>query len=125
MHSELSSEHHVYKGRVVFGGNNVRDENGVAAVYAEQGTSASHMICAKFLDAIARLPGYTGQDSDAQKAYTQASLGDFEGNTETWIDLPSDQWPSAWKGKFNRPIVRRLRNLYGHPLSGVVLGKAL
>ena len=48
----------MYKGRVVLGGNQVKDENGVAAIYAEQGTSASHhMICAKLLDAIARLPG--------------------------------------------------------------------
>ena len=70
---------------MVLGGNDVRDEHGVQAVFQEQGTSASHMICAKFLDAIARLPGYTGQDSDAQKAYTQASLGDLEGDTETYL----------------------------------------
>ena len=62
----------MYKGRVVFGGNQIKDENGIQAVFAEQGTSASHMICAKFLDAVARLPGYAGEDADAQKAYTQA-----------------------------------------------------
>ena len=67
------------KGRVVFQGNNVKNENGLAAVFQEQGASASHMICAKLLDAISRLPGYSGQDADAQKAYTQAMLSDFEG----------------------------------------------
>ena len=52
-HSELPEKFHVYKGRAVFGGNQIKDENGVQAVFAQQGTSASHMICAKFLDAIA------------------------------------------------------------------------
>ena len=118
-HSELAAKHHVHKGRVVFGGNNVTDENCIQAVYQEQGTSASHMICAKFLDALARLPGYNGEDSDAQKAYTQVMLADFEGNTETWIELPVDQWPKSWHGKYKRPIVRLLRNLYGHPLAGL------
>ena len=70
---------------MVLGGSNVRDEHGVQAVFQEQGTSASHMICAKFLDAIARIPGNAGEDSGAQKAYTQALLSDFEENTETWI----------------------------------------
>ena len=77
-HSELSPEHHVHKGRVVLGGNNVRDENGAQAVFQEQGTSASHMICAKFLDAIARFPGNAGSDSDAIGAYTQVPLQSLE-----------------------------------------------
>ena len=118
-HSELEEDKHVYKGRVVFGGNNVRDENGVLAVFQEQGTSASHMVCAKFLDAVARMPGCSGEDADATKAYLQAHLKDFEGNTETWIELPKDQWPKHWHGKYHRPVVRLLRNLYGHPLAGL------
>ena len=118
-HSELSSDKHVYKGRVVFGGNNVRDENGVLAVFQEQGTSASHMVCAKFLDAIARMPGCDGQDADACKAYLQAYLSEFEGDTETWVILPEDQWPTSWIGKYKNPVVRLLRNLYGHPLAGL------
>ena len=111
---------------MVFGGNNIRDENGLQAVFAEQGTSASHMICAKFLDAVARIEGYDGRDSDAQKAYTQAKMASFEGNTETWIDLPVDQWPDEWKKKgYRRPIVRLIRNLYGHPLAGLYWEKHL
>ena len=80
------------------------------------------MICAKFLDAISRLPGYCGQESDAQKAYTQAHLKDHEGNTETWIEMPKDQWPDSWH-EIERPVVRLLRNLYGHPLAGLYWGK--
>ena len=96
----------------------MRDANNMQAGFAEHATSASHMVCAKFLDALARTPGCSGQDADACKAYTQALLKDFEGNTETWIELPSEMWKPSWKG-IHRPHVRLKRNLYGHPLAGL------
>ena len=80
----------------MFGGNDIRDENGVQAVFQEQGASASSMVAAKLLDALARTPGYTGQNSDACKAYTQCLLKDFEGNTQTWVEIPIDRWPDEW-----------------------------
>ena len=43
----------------------MKDEYGYQAVFSEQGTSASHMAAAKFLDAIARFQGNDGEDSDA------------------------------------------------------------
>ena len=52
----------------------MKDEEGFYAVFSEQGTSASHLAAAKFLDAIARFPGNTGSDSDAIGAYTQVPL---------------------------------------------------
>ena len=72
-HSELAPAFRRYKGRVVFRGDQVRDESGYYAVFSEQGTSASHMAAAKFLDAIARCPGNNGEDSDAVGAYTHKS----------------------------------------------------
>ena len=95
-HSELEAIYHKYKGRVVFGGNQIRDEMGVLAVFQEQGASASSMTAAKLLDALSRMPGYDGQNADAFKAYTQASFKDFEGDTETWVELPRDRWPDSW-----------------------------
>ena len=62
-HSELAAQFHVYKGRVVFGGHDVRDEEGIKAVFQEQGTSASHMVCAKILDALARMPNMSGREA--------------------------------------------------------------
>ena len=103
----------------MLGGNNVRDEYGAIAVFAEMGASASSMTAAKFLDYIACLPGCHGEDADATKAYTQAHLKDFEGDSETWVEIPEDQWPKEWRGKFRRPVIRLLRNLYGHPLAGL------
>ena len=83
-HSELEEKYRSLKGRIVFRGDNVRDESGHLAVFSEQGTSASHLAAAKLLNAIARMPENDGQDSDATGAYTQAEhAGD-----ETWVFLP-------------------------------------
>ena len=70
-HSEQEKSKRRYKGRIVFRGDEVRDEDGFYAVFSEQGTSASLMAVAKFLDAIARMPGNAGEDDDAIGAYTQ------------------------------------------------------
>ena len=52
-HYELDPQNHAYKGRVVLRGDGVKDDEGYRAVWSEQGTSASHIAAAKFLDAIA------------------------------------------------------------------------
>ena len=70
-HAELNKEVQKYKGRVVFRGDQVKDETGFHAVFTEQGASASQVAAAKFLDTIARMPGMGGQAADAVKAYTQ------------------------------------------------------
>jgi hypothetical protein len=61
------------------------------------------------------IPGHKTSTADAVKAYVQAYL-----NSEhpTWISLPPELWPAAWKGKFKRPMVRLIKSLYGHPESG-------
>jgi len=113
-HSELAEALRRYRGRVVSRGDNVRDEEGFYAVFSEQGTSASHLASATFLDAIARMPGNDGEDSGAIGAYTQCEL---EG-PPTWITLPSDQRPASW-AQFKNPVCRLRLNLYGHPLAGL------
>ena len=114
-HSELRKAVREFKGRIVFRGDIVRDESGCFAVFSEQGTSASHLSAAKFLDAIARMPGNDGQDSDAVGAYTQCELK----GVETWVRLPRTQWPKHWHGKYHNPVVRLRVSLYGHPLAGL------
>ena len=43
-HPELAEAYEKYKGQVVFGGSQIRDENCVLAVFNEQGASASSMV---------------------------------------------------------------------------------
>ena len=79
--AQLGPEHQRHKGRIVFRGDDVKDQEGAYAVFNEQGTSASHLAAAKFLDAVARMPGMDGHDSDATSAYTQCELG----GPLTWV----------------------------------------
>ena len=102
-----------WKGRVVFQGNNVKDQNNNVAVYQEMSSCGSLMIAGKLIDAIGCLPVYIAMQADAQQAYTQSELGGYE----TWIFLPRDQWPPSW-AKFRNPVVPLRLALYGHPLSG-------
>lgn len=91
-HSELSSEYWSYKGWVVFQGNNVKDENVCSAVFSEQGTSASHLAAAKFLDAMGRMNGNDGPDSDAMSGYTQVE----HTGVDTWVFIPKDWQLKSW-----------------------------
>ena len=119
-HSKLPPARRKYKGRVVFQGNMVKDAEGLMAVFAELGSSASLMSASKLLDAVAMLPGCAGEQSDAEQAYTQARFGHGEKHpVETWVRLPKERWPKEWHGKFRDPVVPLRLALYGRPLSGV------
>ena len=111
-----------YKGRVVFRGDQVRDEAGFYAVFSEQGTSASHLAAAKFIDAISRFPDCDGENADASSAYTQVRFEDLiaDGHDipETWTSLPKHIRPPSW-ANIPDPVCRLEVNLYGHPLAGL------
>ena len=125
--SELSENLQTYKGRVVFRGGAVKDESGFYAVFTEQGASASQMAAAKFLDAIARMPGMKGEASDAVSAYTQVFMAEaprllkLPGTEcpDTWISLPRERRPASWDN-IKDPVVPLECNLYGHPLAGLL-----
>ena len=125
-HSGLNLEEPEYKGRVVFRGDKVKDGHGYYAVFSEQGTCSSHMSATKMLDALARCPDCDGEDSDAQGAYTQVKLCDVEELLEkdvfvhTWVHLPRNRWPPGWEDKYDKPVVKLQRNLYGHKLAGLL-----
>lgn len=50
------------------------------------------------IDIIGRQQGWRIQQSDVQQAYNQSGLH----GTETWIFLPSGQWPNGWESKYRR-----------------------
>ena len=108
-------------------GDWVNDEYGFQAVFTEQGASASHMVAAKTLDGIARMPGMAGSAADARSAYTQVHMSMVKRPLqlpddqcpEIWVSLPQDRWPKEWQW-IEDPAVPLLRNLYGHPLAGLL-----
>jgi hypothetical protein len=114
--SELPKGHpeRKYKGRVVFQGNNVRDQGGEYALFEELSSAPATMEAGKAVDAYGLVEGNLCQQADGTSAYTQALLG----GVETWIRLPPERWPKHWIGKYIDPVVPLRLALYGHPDAG-------
>ena len=93
----------------------------------KKGSSASQMTAAKVMDVISRLPGCAGQAADAVSAYTQVKMEDAPSLSkipksecpDIWIRLPKHKWPKSWSS-MEDPVVPLERNLYGHPLAGLL-----
>ena len=125
--AELEAKHQKYKGRVVLRGDIAKDDLESYAVFTEQGSSASQMTAAKVMDIISRLPGCAGQVADAVSAYTQIKMKDApkllkipkSECPDIWIRLPRHKWPESWSS-MEDPVVPLERNLYGHPLAGLL-----
>ena len=62
-----------FKGRVVFLGNQVRDQNWEMAMFQELGSNPATMGASKACDCFASLVGNAGGQADATAAYTQWS----------------------------------------------------
>ena len=85
------------------------------------------MTAAKVMDIVSRLPGCAGQAVDAVFAYTQVKMEGapkFLKNPksecrDTWIRRPRHKWPESWSS-IEDPVVLLERNLYGHPLAGLL-----
>ena len=99
----------------------MKDGSGSYAVSIEQGSSASQMTAAKVMEIISRLPGCAGQAADAVSACTQVKMEDAPKSEcpDTWIRLPRHKWPKSWSS-MEDPVVHLERNLYGHPLEGLL-----
>ena len=125
--AELETTHQKYKGRVALRGDIVKDDSGSYAAFTEQGSSASPMTAAKVMGIISRLPGCDGQAADAVSGYTQVKMEDAHKLLniprsecpDIWIRLPRHKWPKSWSRKED-PVVPLERNLYGHPLAGLL-----
>ena len=85
------------------------------------------MTAAKIMDIISRLPGCDGQAADAVSAYTHVKMEDAHKLLkipksecpDIWIRLPRHKWPKSWSS-MEDPVVPLERNLYGHPLAGLL-----
>ena len=125
--AELETKAPKNQGRVVLRGDIVKDNSGSYAVFTEQGSSASQMTAAKIMYIISRLPGCDGQAADAVSAYSQVKLEDAHKlfkipkseSPDSWIRLPRHKWPKSCSSIEDRVVLLE-RNLYGHPLAGLL-----
>ena len=123
----MEAKHQKYKGRIVLHGDIVKDDSGSYAVFTEQGSSAFQMTAAKIMDIISRLPSRDGQAADAISASTQVKMEDAHKllkipkseRPDIWIRLPRHKWSKSWSS-MEDPVVPLERNLYGHPLTGLL-----
>ena len=97
-------------------------------IFTEQGSSASHMTTAKVLDVVSRLPGCAGQGADAVSAlHLQVKMEEApeclkipkSECPDIWIRPPRHKWPKSWSSMEDL-VVPLERNLYGHPLAGLL-----
>ena len=123
---DLEPQYQKHKDRVVLRGDMVKDDSGSYAVFTE-GSSASQMTAAKVMDIISRLLGCAGQAAETVSAYTQVKMEDAHKLfkipksecPDIWIRLRRHKWPKSWSS-VEDPVVPLERNLYGHPLAGLL-----
>ena len=102
------------KARIVFRGDDIRDEANNLAILQELKVNPTGIVGISFSLAYGALKGHCSSQSDVVKAYTQSDL-----NTKvpTWVELPWELTPPEFRG-IERPCVRLWKSLYGHPESG-------
>ena len=61
------------------------------ALFQDLGSAPASVSAGRMTDFIACLPGCSGGQSDAVRAYAQALLK----GAETWVRSPKDRWPKA------------------------------
>ena len=101
----------------------MKDDSGSYAVYTEQGSSALQ----KVMDITSRLPGCAGQAADAVSAHTRVKMEDAPALLKIPVSecpdirmrLTRHKWPKSWSS-MEDPVVPSDRNLYGHPLAGLL-----
>ena len=95
-------------------------------------SSASQVTAAKVKDIKSRLPGCMGQAADAVSAYTQVKMEDAPSSLKIpksecpdfWIRPPKHKWPKSWSSTEDA-VFPLERNLYGHPLAGLLWKRQL
>ena len=80
-----------YKGRAVFLGDQVKDQDGNVALFQELGSTPATMSASKVADFHGLLPGNVLMTADVMSAYLQAEIS----GTPTWVELPPNRWPES------------------------------
>ena len=126
--AELEAKHQKYKGRVVLRGDIVKDDWGSYAVFTEQGSSGiskrqqlrswiSSPDCLVAMDKqqtqYRLIPKWKMEDAHKLLKIPKSECPDI------WIRLPRHKWPKSWSS-MEDPVVPLERNLYGHPIAGLL-----
>ena len=105
----------------------MKDDSGNCAVCTEQSASATHMTAENFLDVISRIPARPGQATDDVSDQPQIEMRGApelldlseEDCPKICLVLPTARTPQHWDS-IDDPAVPLERNLYGHPVAGLL-----
>ena len=115
-HAELSAAEHRFKGRIVYRGDRVLDENNQLVFFSETSTNPTALTALNACLWYGCLPNNSVSCSDAIQAYLQSELKE-----ETYVVLPRELWLPGWAERFGidaKLVVRLRKSLYGHPQAG-------
>jgi hypothetical protein len=111
-----------YKGRIVFRGDQVRDQWGGAAKFGSMYSTPTNVQAINIAILFGLMKKHELRVADATKAFLQALLDATE---ETYVLLPPEMWHPSWIGRYHKPAVKLCRALYGHPLASAFWEKHL
>ena len=116
-------ERRYFKYRVVFQGNQVKDQNWEVAMFSETASTPATLEASRIADIYSCFTGsrtidgkpvkHTMQSRDVEQAYLQAELK----GSDTYIMLPYELWIDEMK-KMKQPVFKLEKALYGHKNSG-------
>jgi len=113
--AELKEHLRVLRGRIVFRGDILRDQEGAAAIFQDLAANPTSVAGINNKMAYRQVPGNKTTTADAVKACVQSLL---DTKCDTWIQLPFELWPASWKDKYSKPMVLLVKSPYGHPEAG-------
>ena len=109
----VGDERRYFKYRVVFQGNQVKDQNWEVAMFNGMASTPATLEASRIADIYSCFKGHSMQSRDVEQAYLQAKM---EG-PPVYIMLPRELWTEKMKG-MRCPVFKLERALYGHKHSG-------
>ena len=110
----MPAKMHKYKGRFCFRTPTTRDQGGALAVFQEMSSRPTTIVALNVAIAYGMISGHKCTTVDAIKAYVQS---DLNSKFATYIEIPKYLCPPHWRS-MNRPVVKLIKALYGHPEAG-------
>ena len=92
--AEMKAELRILKGRIVFRGDIVKDQNGALGVFQNLSASLTSVQALNHTLAYGALPGHKTTQADAMKTYVQSLL---KAKHKIWVSLPPELWPKGWE----------------------------
>ena len=129
-HAEMEAALQVFKARFVLRGDDIRAVDNEAATFGEVSNCPTTMSVIKHVVAYSVLTGFKPSQADCISAYIQHFLKPEDG-PPTYVTFSKAEltplilefWPDL--AKLQKPCLRLLKPLYGHPKAGYLFEKWL